>query len=121
MIVAWKPDSVVSVQLRKHIKHLIKCFFSYPNTSNFVKSTPLYYVFRNPAELLTCLFLPFFASFRCSYFNYCMKKASSDIALVWIAYVAYQHLNIPIVPLDVKLYGIPITFDVVIHHTFAMK
>ena len=50
MIVAWKPDSVVSVQLRKHIKHLIKCFFSYPNTSNFVKSTPLYYVFRNPAS-----------------------------------------------------------------------
>lgn len=50
-----------------------------------------------------------------------MKKASSDIALVWIVYVAYQHLNIPIVPLDVKLYGIPITFDIVIHHTFAMK
>ena len=59
MIVAWKPDSVVFVQLRKHIKHLIKCFFSYPNISNFVKSTPLHYVFRNPAEVLTCLFLPF--------------------------------------------------------------
>ena len=50
-----------------------------------------------------------------------MKKASSDIALVWIVYVAYQHLNIAIVLLDVTLYGIPITFDVVIHHTFAME
>ena len=50
-----------------------------------------------------------------------MKKASSDIALVWIVYVAYQHLNIAIVLLDVTLYGIPITFYVVIHHTFAME
>lgn len=71
-------------------------------------------MFRNRAKVLTDLSvfaLKFDASFIQLYGN-----ASSDIA-----YIACQHLNIPRLLLDVKLCGISITFDVILHHTFAME
>ena len=35
-------------RLRRYIKHSRQCFIGYPNTSNFVKNTPLRLVFSTP-------------------------------------------------------------------------
>ena len=50
-------------RLRRYIKHSIQCFIGYPNTSNFVKNTPLrvvfstfFSVFGYPDETLSLVF-----------------------------------------------------------------
>ena len=48
---------------RRYIKHSRQCFIGYPNTSNFVKNTPLcvvfstlFSVFGYPGEILSLMF-----------------------------------------------------------------
>ena len=59
-------------RLRRYIKHSRQCFIGFPNTSNFVKNTPLYVVF-------SIIFFFFLKHYLSCLINYLKKNCNFSV------------------------------------------